>query len=289
MSNPTIQISFIKAFPSVKEGIFDLTGISKNQLKKYQLNKKFLEKEVVPQMSVELPLALVNDKRINPVYTGDDQLKIIYDDENIFCFIKPPKVHSHPLSYLDTKNCLSGFYQLGKGKLLEVNSDSYDRGLMYRLDYETSGVMVYLKKEDLYRTVRKDFERLAKSKSYLAIVSGRPLFDELTHKLKAAGPKGHKMIPSQEGVESHLSFEVLEFSKKRNQSLLKIFLKEGHRHQIRSQLSHAGFPILGDELYGGENADRLYLHSYSYAFHLNDKDYIITDESDPLSKLFDGN
>ena len=34
-------------------------------------------------------------------------------------------------------------------------------------------------------------------------------------------------------------------------SLLEVQLLTGRKHQIRVQLSHAGFPILGDRKYGG--------------------------------------
>ena len=47
-----------------------------------------------------------------------------------------------------------------------------DRGLLYRLDYGTSGILI-LKDEEDYQYLRNDFNNLVKEKSYLAIVSGR--------------------------------------------------------------------------------------------------------------------
>ena len=47
--------------------------------------------------------------------------------------------------------------------------------------------------------------------------------------------------------------------------LVKCLLYTGRTHQIRVHLSESGLPILGDELYGGKKAKRIYLHSYRLA------------------------
>lgn len=44
-------------------------------------------------------------------------------------------------------------------------------------------------------------------------------------------------------------------------------LHSGKKHQIRVSLEYLGFPILGDEKYGGLGAKRLYLHSLSLKFN----------------------
>lgn len=49
-------------------------------------------------------------------------------------------------------------------------------------------------------------------------------------------------------------------------TLLKIRIKTGRRHQIRAHLAALGHPILGDVLYGGPEADRLYLHASRLRF-----------------------
>ena len=66
---------------------------------------------------------------------------------------------------------------------------------------------------------------------------------------------------------------------------LKIELITGVRHQIRSQLEGLGFPILGDDLYGGRVYSRLMLHAYKYEFSFHDNgDYTI---EAPTPDLFD--
>lgn len=53
--------------------------------------------------------------------------------------------------------------------------------------------------------------------------------------------------------------------------LLEVSPKTGRTHQIRVHLSQLGLPIVGDVLYGGENADRMYLHSNKLTINLPDK------------------
>jgi len=61
-----------------------------------------------------------------------------------------------------------------------------------------------------------------------------------------------------------MNLEVHKLHSNREHSLLLVELKQGHRHQIRFQLSELGYPIIGDQLYGNQQADRMYLHCLSY-------------------------
>jgi 23S rRNA-/tRNA-specific pseudouridylate synthase len=63
-------------------------------------------------------------------------------------------------------------------------------------------------------------------------------------------------------------------------TLLGCTLETGRTHQIRVHLASQGLPILGDTLYDGNSASRLYLHAAHLAFSLNDKKY---DVSAPLN------
>lgn len=284
-----VSISFIKEFPSVKEGIFYLSGISKSGLKKFNFKKNFLEKKIQKGDTLSFPIDLVNYRKINPVYSGE-KINIIYEDENLIAISKPNQIHSHPLIYSDSQNVLSGFYSISKEAFLNVNIENQDRGLMYRLDYETSGLLLYLKHQKLIDYVRERFKETVYKKLYLAVVEGELKNCELKHKIKASGVKGRKMIESDEGDECCIHIVQKSYSSEKNISLIQVQLIEGRRHQIRAQLSIAGYPILGDKLYGGQEADRLFLHCYQYKFQLAGKDYDLKDESSQvLSELFNGN
>ena len=42
----------------------------------------------------------------------------------------------------------------------------------------------------------------------------------------------------------------LEYDEKQNRSLLDVYIESGRKHQIRRHLSEAGYPVVGDRLYG---------------------------------------
>lgn len=278
MKQETIQICFIQHFPSVKEGIFALTGISRSQLKKYPFKKKFLEREVRPQDSLELPINLVNHLKINPNYEGG-KVSVIFEDNRLIAFSKPTKVHSHPLSYRENDNLLSAMINLGYSKYLGVNHLNYDRGLLYRLDYETSGLMIYIKEDQLYTDLREQFQTVVKEKIYLAVVEGDCKFLKLNTYLAPSGGKGHIMVEHPEGVLNEIKLTKLAYDEKNNQTLLKVYLGHGHRHQIRAQLAYSGHPIVGDELYGKAKHSELMLHCFEYVLTIEDQLYALKDES----------
>lgn len=71
---------------------------------------------------------------------------------------------------------------------------------------------------------------------------------------------------------AELEVQKLSFNERTNRSLLQVSLKTGLRHQIRVQLAHLGYPLIGDELYGGESSSRLHLHAYRYQFQYGGKE-----------------
>lgn len=284
-----ILISLLYDKGSIEHCLMDLFKISKQQLKKFKLNKKFLKSEVKSKQCVELPIDLVNHLLINPSYDGKN-VEVLLDDENFLVLSKPFKVHMHPLSYGESDNLLS-FIRNYNASLLEVNSKKYDRGLIYRLDYETSGIVYYAKSHKLYDNLRSNFHKVMIEKSYFAIVAGEFIqAGEHTHFLKPLGPNGHKMQAfNDEQVNSQracLKVDLLEYNKAKDISLVKVFLKTGLRHQIRCQLSFLGHPIVGDELYGTHSNERLFLHAYQYKFKVDKNFYDLTCDVDKLFKNF---
>jgi len=235
--------------------------IPKSWIKNY-LNIKQLN--LSNQMEVEFPIDVLMKNHIHPSYTGPD-IKILHEDERFIVFDKPAGIHSHPLRYDEQDNCLSFLRSIEKGKHLFVNEENYDRGLLFRLDFETSGVLIYCKNENLRNDIFTHRLNAIALKRYTAVVIGdfnHP--SDVSIPLKPFGKKGKKMVFNTSGDVGEMKVEKLNYNPEKDLSLLKIDLKTGLRHQIRAQLSHLGHPILGDELYGGEGADRMYLHSTLY-------------------------
>ncbi len=287
-----IEISPLNEFPSRAEGIRFLLGCSNSQLKKAELPKKWLEASSKKGETWKLPIDLVNSGKISPSYTGP-QTCILAESEHFLAIHKPSNLHSHPLRYSDSNTALNALYTLGREELLEINTSNYDRSLLYRLDFETSGVVIFAKSDEVYSKIREHFSTLAKEKSYLAVVVGKFSGTEsLTHYFKSSGPGGEKQKVFDSGVESkaELTVTALDYSEIENLTLVKVKLKTGLRHQIRAQLAHIGFPLLGDELYGGKKSERLFLHAYEYSLEFDGKVFSVKDsDAELFNRFFDLN
>lgn len=271
------SFSVLDSYINMEKALIEIFGFSKNLLKKH-LTKNQLQKPMKKGDRLDLPLNLINHGQINPVYAGPI-VQIQYEDDLILVLNKPAKIHSHPLTYDESDNLLSFLRELRGDRELLVNLANYDRGLLYRLDYETSGLMIYVKNPHLHQELRTNFHRVMKEKIYLAKVKGK--FDQeglWEHKLKPSEERGYKMKVDSHGESAVLEAKLKIYDEKTDTSIVEIKLHNGLRHQIRIQLATLGFPIIGDGLYGGEEGKRLFLHAYRYEIQTKELNYQLTCE-----------
>lgn len=262
-------LCFLNDYPDLETALSEVLNCSKQLLKKY-LTAKERKIKILSGRAYVVSLNLLNHLRINSEYAGP-QLKIIYDSNDMLAVHKPHGIHSAPHSYLEIDNVLSGLRQQGILAPLLVNQSSYERGLLHRLDCETSGVLLLAKNDSYYQTVVQNRQNIFEKKYYLAIVRGK-LADGLYHS-RLDMHKNTKVKYDPAGLDVSLKLETLLYAQ--DYSLLLVELLQGHRHQIRFQLAQINSSIVGDELYGGEKADRLYLHSLAYAVRGADKKELI--------------
>lgn len=236
-------------------------GHTRQSLKKSEVAKKSLERIISTKAEVSLPASLLNRGDIYPKFSPHHHRpQIIEERVGILALSKPSGIHCHPLHYGESDNLLSFLREEGYFNYLKVNQENMDRGLLYRLDYETSGLILLAKDEKIVKAARSG--ELFKKKVYKVLVEGE--YDgpkELTHSLSTSGKKVRE---DAKGKEAHLKILNCEYMMGENVSLLEVELEEGLRHQIRVQFSLTGFPILGDTLYGGIPHYTFGLHCYRY-------------------------
>lgn len=270
------QVEFVtlESIDSVENYLRSNFHCSSAKLKKY-FEKSFLNRSLKKGNSLKLPLNFVNDGLINPQYEGP-QIKILYEDEYFLVMDKPANLFVHPLTYDEKNNCLS-FLRTIKPELLNVNSAHYDRGLMYRLDFETSGVLVYIKSQSDCLKIRAEFNQVVKKKIYRCLVEGEcKLAGSFTHYFDSRESKGRRVVVFDESnteKKGELRLRPLVYDRVANLTLMEVELLTGLRHQIRAQLAHLGYPLHGDGFYGGLPASRLCLHAYHYSFEWGSKSY----------------
>jgi 23S rRNA pseudouridine1911/1915/1917 synthase len=134
-------------------------------------------------------------------------------------------------------------------------------GIVHRLDKDTSGVMVVAKHERALVRLQKSFHDREVSKTYLALVHGVPPAEGTIdtpfgrHPTDRVRMTGRLMPGAPETRRAVTHFKVVE-SFGSQAALVEVGLETGRTHQIRVHLSEAGFPLLGDETYGGTKRDR---------------------------------
>ena len=132
---------------------------------------------------------------------------------------------------------------------------------IHRLDFETSGVVVFAKsKKMLAKILETKFAGW--KKEYLAIVLGTPKRPEgiIDFRLPARSGDGK--------VEASTSYKIKE--KIGPVCLLDVSLERGQRHQIRRHTSMIGHPLILDTLYGIQKANRefeKYLKLHRFFLH----------------------
>lgn len=286
MEPKTSDYCLLEDISSVEEFLRSEFGASSNKLKKH-FKKSFLGMSFREKNILSLPIDFINDGEINPHYEGEP-LTVLHEDEDFFVFSKNPNQFIHPLTYSESDNCLSYMRQI-RPELLSVNSDNYDRGLLYRLDYETSGVVIYAKSTELYKKLRENFNIIAKEKIYLCWVDGHMnLNGSFIHYFNSGEAKGKRVKVSDNesfGVHGELSLKPIQHESSSNMTLVEVKLKSGLRHQIRAQMAHLGFPLRGDKFYGGSEALRLYLHASTYKIEHGPKNLIFHAEARDFNGL----
>ena len=169
---------------------------------------------------------------------------VIYEDENVLVVNKP-----------------AGLLSMAKGEYCPEKTLA-DYGLIvHRLDRDTSGVMVLAKNEETQKFLKKQFQNRKTHKTYYAVVSGRLKLDAARIDLPIARDlkRPTTFRVDANGKESETFYKIMKSNDKH--SLVELKPISGRTHQLRVHMKYLGHPIVGDVVYDGEKADRLYLHA----------------------------
>lgn len=215
-------------------------------------------------------------------------LNIVYEDENMLVVNKPSGMLTHPTAQ-ETENTLVNalLYKFGEN-LSDVNGE-FRRGILHRLDRNTSGLLMIAKNNAAHEFLAEQIKNHTVTKKYLAVLKGNYPADEETINFPIGrNPKApHKMMVKEDGKDSTTILKVLK--RYGEATYVELTLITGRTHQIRVHTSYKKFPVYNDTLYGAGkgkvNTEEQVLQSYYLRFTKPFSDEIIELQIEPDEKL----
>lgn len=257
-------------------------GLSRQKIKKHCSNQnEVIERLLSEDFSIPFNIDLLNDEMVSPIYLGQT-CSVVFEDKIFLALNKASKVHSQSHRYSQTDTAQSYLRSIGKGSFFyHFNQKDRDKGLLYRLDYETSGLLIFIKSRDIHERITLSRDFYIKKKIYQALVKGdaRGIEGSVEHYLSPFSTKGMTVKASSHEITgarlAKLKILEVQYDQDSNLSRIVIQIYTGLRHQIRVQLKSLGFPIVGDTLYGdGEDVEsKLFLHACKYEIQFDGHSY----------------
>ncbi|MEO0452751.1 MAG: RluA family pseudouridine synthase [Verrucomicrobiota bacterium] len=172
-----------------------------------------------------------------------------WETEDWIAVVKPPHLLTHPTRPGPETTLW---------ELVQERWPDYELGLINRIDRDTSGLVLLSKHKEATSQLGIMTMNRAIEKRYLALVLG-----EAPEEQTINAPLGRLcsyadhpiyveqgVVPQGQKAVTHLCRLEMRFREGQPISLVEVRLETGRLHQIRAHLRHAGFPVVGDKLYG---------------------------------------
>jgi len=195
--------------------------------------------------AVEIAATLLEDERTEaqPI-----PLVLVYEDRHLFVVDKPAGLVVHPGAGNPDQTLQNALLALDPGL-----STLPRAGIVHRLDKDTSGLLVVARTLPAHTALVRMLGERAVHREYEAVCRGvmtaggtvdAPIDRHPTDRVRMTVRDG--------GRESITHYRVIR--RFRAHTHVRVQLETGRTHQIRVHLAHAGYPIVGDRVYGGRLA-----------------------------------
>ena len=192
--------------------------------------------------SVELAATLPEDTRAaaQPI-----PLVLVHQDKHLFVVDKPAGLVVHPGAGNPDQTLQNALLALDPALVALPRA-----GIVHRLDKDTSGLLVVARTLPAHtalvrmlgeREVHREYEAICRGVMTAGGTIDAPIARHPTDRVRMAVREG--------GRESVTHYRVIR--RYEGYTHVRVQLETGRTHQIRVHLAHAGFPIVGDRVYGG--------------------------------------
>lgn len=249
--------------------------LSRSQIQKYIKNGqiKVNGKEVKPSYQAdiddEIEFSGIDEAREITIEPQNLPLDVRYEDDDIIVVNKPAAMLTHPTTTEKENTLVNALLYYTKGNLSDING-SFRKGIVHRLDRDTSGLLLVAKNNAAHEFLQKQIKEKTAIRKYVAVLTG--VLEENSGIIETNygrhPTKPYKMAVLEQGKIAVTHFKVLErFAKN---TFAEFELKTGRTHQIRVHSQYIHHPIVNDTLYGGEklkvNTTGQVLQAYDLTF-----------------------
>lgn len=230
------------------------------------LNGKHIR--TVDRVSVNDRLTVILSETTDAEPNPSLKVPVLYDDDDIVVFGKPAGMPVHRSNGHNDDTLENLFAALYPGVCFHAVS---------RLDRNTSGIVVIAKNKFIASKLMSD-ERYRPRKLYYAVIPGG-FYEKYGETGEINAPIARenesiiKRVVRADGDHACTRYRVTAHNDK--MTLLEITLVTGRTHQIRVHFSYLGYPLLGDDLYGGDctliNRQALHCGNVDFRHPLDDE------------------
>jgi 23S rRNA pseudouridine1911/1915/1917 synthase len=184
-------------------------------------------------------------------------LHFLYKDEDIFALYKPAGIHSVKLP-TGGGTSIADLLLAYDSTLAQASRSPLDAGLVQRLDYETSGVILGAFNRRAWDALFENLMSGEIRKRYAALVEGELAQEACVSTFIGSPHRGAQKVKiytseppaSARALPGTTTFTPLQFLTKHNATLVQANASPARRHQVRAHAAFCGHALVGDTLYG---------------------------------------
>ena len=269
-------------------------GISRSKIQTAIKNGKILVNNEVKKPSYilkegdKIEFENLIEENIIKIKPENLPITVIWEDENMLVVNKPSGMLTHPTP-LETSGTLVNALLFRYGEnLSDINGD-FRRGIVHRLDRNTSGLLMIAKNNKTHEYLAQLIKNHQITKKYHAVLKGSYQLDNdiIEAPIGRHKTQPHKMTVTPDGKPSTTILKVIERFK--DATYVELTLITGRTHQIRVHTSYKKHPVYNDTLYGAGTGkiktEEQVLQSYYLKFAKPFSPEIIELEIEPDEKI----